>query len=133
MATKKRATKKPANPVATFLRDLRHPLKAEIETVRKLVLGSSPEIREAIKWNSVSFQTTDFFATVNLRAKQGVQLVFHRGAKVKKSTTMEIADPEGMIKWLAKDRCLVTLGDAKAIRGRRAAFQSIVRQWIQCL
>ena len=108
-------------------------MKAEIETVRRLVLGASPEIREAIKWNSLSFQTTEFFATVNLRSKQGVQLVFHRGAKTKKSTAMDIADPEGMVEWLAKDRCLVTLGGMQQIREKRAAFVTIVKKWIKYL
>jgi hypothetical protein len=118
------------DPVRAFLRDLRHPLKDEIETVRKLVLGASPEISEAIKWNSISFRTTDFFATVHLRSKDGVALVFHRGAKVKKATALDIADPENMIRWLAADRCLVTLGDAKQIRAKRSAFVALVRKWI---
>jgi hypothetical protein len=38
------------------------------------------------KWNAPSFRTTEFFATLNLRAKDGVDrvwLVLHLGAKVK--------------------------------------------------
>jgi hypothetical protein len=41
---------------------------------------------------------------------------------------MKIADPDGLLKWLAKDRCLVTVGD---IAKQGAALDAIVRQWIK--
>src|SRR5262245_35900710 len=83
--------------VAAFLRELDHPLKKEIEAVRQIILGVSPSIRDGIKWNSVSFRTTEFFATIHLRSTDRVQLVFHLGAKVKdNSTIVQIADPGGL-------------------------------------
>jgi uncharacterized protein YdhG (YjbR/CyaY superfamily) len=116
-AGKRGARSKPggsqADPaVSAFLRELDHPLKREIEAVRRIILGVSPEIREGIKWNAPSFATTEFFATVNLRARDRLQLIFHMGAKVKDNSTkgMRIANPVGLIEWLAKERCLVTLG-----------------------
>ena len=110
-----------------------HPLAPEIETVRKLILGVHPSIQEAVKWNSPSFRTTDFFATVNLRSKDRVQLVFHTGAKVKGTakTGLAIADPAGLCEWLAKDRCLVTLGVGKELAQRGRAFAALVREWIK--
>ena len=63
--------------VTTLLNGLDHPLKSEIETVRGFILGASPQITEAVKWNAPSYRTTDYFATVNLRSKNGVELVFH--------------------------------------------------------
>jgi len=144
-ARKRSATPKPGrspagssqtdSAVDAFLRALDHPLKPEIEAVRRIILGVSPEIREGIKWNAPSFRTTDYFATVNLRGKGGderVWLILHTGAKVKKSATagMNIADPAGLLEWLAKDRCLVTFVDGKDIRAKRAALKAIVREWI---
>jgi len=121
--------------VIAFLRDLDHPLKQEIEAVRQIILDVGPEIREGIKWNAPSFRTTEYFATVNLRATDCVQLIFHLGAKVKDNTTqgMQIADPAGLLKWLAKERCLVTVGGGREIPARRAALQGIVRDWIRYL
>lgn len=121
--------------VIAFMRTLDHPLKREIEAVRQIILGASPEIREGIKWNAPSFRTTDFFATVNLRATDSVQLIFHTGAKVKESALsgLKIADPAGLLKWLAKDRCLVTLGVGRDIQAKQAAFEAIVRAWIRQL
>jgi hypothetical protein len=122
-----------AGDVGEFMRELDHPLKRDIETVRQIILNVDPGIGEAIKWNAPSFRTTDFFATVNLRSRECVQLIFHTGAKVKGAATtgISIADPAGLLKWLAKDRCLVTLGAGKDIQTRRAAFEAIVREWIR--
>lgn len=118
--------------VEAFLKELDHPLKREIAAVRKIILGLDRSIREGIKWNAPSFRTTDYFATINLRSRDSVQLVFHTGAKVKASakTGLKIADPGGLLKWLAKDRALVTLGSGKELRARRTAFEALVRDWI---
>jgi hypothetical protein len=119
--------------VGEFMRELDHPLKVDIETVRQIILNVDPGIGESIKWNAPSFRTTDFFATFNLRSRDSVQLIFHTGAKVKATATtgINIADPAGLLKWLARDRCLVTLGVGKDIRAKRAAFEAIVREWIR--
>jgi hypothetical protein len=121
--------------VLAFLRELEHPLADEINAVREIILGASPDIREEIKWNAPSFRTSEFFATFNLRSKEGVRLVFHTGAKVKASAKdgLQLADPAGLVEWLAKDRGLVTLGDAKDIKAKRTALRALVREWISIL
>lgn len=108
---------------------LKHPQKSAIAAVRQIILGVSPEIGEAIKWNAPSFRTTEFFATTNLRSLDRVQLIFHLGAKKRAGLkAFKIADPAGLVKWLGDDRCLVTIGDVTA---NRAALEAIVRQWIR--
>ena len=121
--------------VVAFLKASDHPLKKDIEAVRAMILAVSPDIREGIKWKVPSFRVSDYFATFNVRATDRVQLIFHTGAKVKESATkgVKIADPAGLVEWLAKDRCMVTLGTGKEIQNRRAAFQALVREWIQQL
>jgi hypothetical protein len=120
-----------AEDASAFLAALDHPLKADIEAVRKIVLGASPEIAEGVKWNSLSFRKSDWFATVNLRSKDVVQLVFHTGAKVKDNPKLEIADPSGLLLWLAKDRALVTLGAGKTLKANAKAFEAIVKAWVK--
>ena len=119
--------------VAAFLKALEHPLKKDIEAVRRIILGTSTEIREGIKWNAPSFRTSEYFATFFLRSRDRVQLVFHRGAKVKDNSTrgVAVADPRGLIKWLAKERCIVTVGAGAEVKANRAALESIVRDWIR--
>jgi hypothetical protein len=74
---KKASTPRPAAgpptdaAVAAFLRGLEHPLKQELEAVRRLILAASPTIHEGIKWNAPSFRTDEYFATMNLRARNG--------------------------------------------------------------
>src|SRR5687768_8832194 len=80
--------------VAEFMRTLDHPLKRELEAIRRIILGVSPEVREGIKWNAPSFRTTDFFATVNLRSGEragthSVWLILHTGARTKETTGLK--------------------------------------------
>jgi hypothetical protein len=120
------------NEVDAFMRALDHPLKAEIEAVRTIIRGADATITEGIKWNAPSFRTTEWFATVNLRAKGGVGVILHLGAKVKPKgwTGMQIDDPAGLLTWLGKDRASVKFADLKAIKAQKKALESIFRQWI---
>lgn len=134
------AAKKPvrnsssANEVDAFMRKLDHPLKAELESVRSIILGVNPEISEGIKWNSPSFHCKEYFATINTR-KDVVLVILHLGAKVKDNSTtgLTISDPTGLLEWLAKDRAAIKFPDMKAIKSSKAAFENIVRQWISYL
>ena len=128
--TKSRAAADPG--VAAFLRELKHPRKPELEALRKLILGVSPTIVEGLKWNTLSFRTTDWFATVDVHARDRLRLILHTGAKGKGSakTGLKIADPEGLLEWRGRDRCLVSVKDAKDLRAQSAALRVIVRAWI---
>lgn len=116
--------------VEAFLKN--HPLKKEIGAVRKIIRGVSPEIGEGIKWNAPSFRASDYFATVNVRDRSGtrpeVWLILHTGAKGKKP--VKVADPDGILKWLAKDRALVRFADEKDVRAKKGALEGVVREWI---
>ena len=109
-----------------------HPLQKDIQKIRKVMLSIDPTISEGFKWNSASYRTSEFFATLNLRCTDQVQFVFHTGAKVKASAKagVEVADPASLCEWLAKDCCLVSLGAGKQITAKLPAFQKLVRGWI---
>jgi hypothetical protein len=119
--------------VETFLASLDHPFKQEILAVRQIILGADPSIAEGIKWNAPSFRTSEYFATLHLRAKDGVQVILHLGAKTRDNSTtgVAIADPESLLEWLAKDRASAKFSDLKAIDARRSAFANVIRQWIK--
>jgi len=120
------------NEVDTFMQQLDHPMKPEIEAIRAIIRGADPSIAEGIKWNAPSFRTSEWFATVHLRAKAGVQVILHLGAKAKAKDWkgIEIADPAELLEWLGKDRASVKFADMKAIRAGKKAFESIIRRWI---
>jgi len=111
---------------------LDHPFKREIEAIRKLVLGADPKIAEGVKWNAPSFRTTEYFATTNLREKNGIGVILHLGAKVKElpSGGVLIEDPMKLLKWLAKDRAMIVFESSQDFEAKKAAFERIVRLWI---
>ncbi|MGB7815828.1 MAG: hypothetical protein WBL28_05710 [Methylotenera sp.] len=41
--------------VHDFMANLAHPLKAEIEAVRSIILAADANISECVKWNAPSF------------------------------------------------------------------------------
>ena len=124
-----------ARSVEAFLAALEHPHKPEILALRQVILAADPRISEGIKWNAPSFCTSEHFATFHLRAKDGVQIILHLGAKVRESasTGVVIADPSGCLEWLARDRAAVKFVDRQDIADRREAFTAVLRQWIALL
>ena len=119
--------------VEAFLASLDHPFKPEILALREVILGADPRITEGIKWNAPSFQTSEHFATMNLRAKDGVLVILHFGAKKREHpiSRAAIADPESVIEWLGDDRASAKFRDLAEIQARRSAFVNVIRQWIQ--
>jgi uncharacterized protein YdhG (YjbR/CyaY superfamily) len=133
-AAAKKASKADGDAPA-YLKALKHPLKKEIEAVRLIILGVSPAISDGIKWNTVSFRTEkEWFATFNSRAQESVQIIFHLGAKKRPDLkAFKLSDPKGLMKWLGKDRAMVTLGAGADIAANRKALEAIVRAWIKQL
>jgi len=131
----KKPTKRGASApesVETFLASLEHPFKQEILSLRQIILGADPRIAEGIKWNAPSFHTSEYFATFQLRAKDGVQVILHLGAKTRATATtgIELADPDALLEWLAKDRASVKFRDSKDIDAKRSAFAKVLREWL---
>ena len=118
--------------VDAFMAALAHPMKREVEAIRRLVLAVDPTIAEGVKWNAPSYRTTEYFATTNLRDRGGVGVILHLGAKVRPlpSGGMPIDDPTGLLTWLAGDRASVTFRDHDDLRAKQPAFAAVLRQWI---
>ena len=118
--------------VDEFMRGLEHPSRSAIEILRRLILDVDPSIAEGIKWNAPSFRTTEYFATTNLRAKVGVGLILHLGAKVREMSEDAVAidDPGKLLKWLSRDRAMVEFASAGEVEEKKAALVAVLRQWI---
>ncbi len=110
-----------------------HPHKPEIEALRKLMLAVDPSVQEGVKWNAPSFRTSEYFATTHLRAKSGMGVVLHLGAKVRESPSgsVVIDDPTALLKWLGKDRAMVEFADAQAFASAEPAFRAVLKQWVK--
>jgi hypothetical protein len=117
--------------VDAFIASWDLPKKAEVETLRAIILGADPSIKEEIKWNAPSFFVSDHSATVRPRPLESVQVVFHTGAKVKDvPRAIKINNPDNLLKWVTEDRCVVTFDDMADIQAKKASFESVVHQWI---
>lgn len=122
---------KQTNTVAQLLEALEHPLKAEIEAIRSLILGAHPAITEHVKWNAPSFcHLGEDRITLRLHPAGKLQLVFHRGAKVKDATTFRFQDDSGLLTWLAADRAVVAIQDMQDLNLKRTALIATVNKWI---
>lgn len=137
MATKKTAGRHGTGADTTaavdaFMAGLDHPHKAAIQALREAILAVDPSIAEGIKWNAPSFRTHEYFATFHLRAKAGVALILHLGAKRRAlpADGLGIDDPQGLLQWLGEDRALASFADAADARARIPALQAVLRQWI---
>lgn len=120
--------------VDALLEKAAHPLGADIDSLRGVVLGVDKAIEEVVKWNGPSYRLGVDFATIRMRATDQVCVILHTGAKKRsKPLDMAVDDPAGLLEWLAKDRCMARLGAGKALRSNRKAFEAVLRAWIEKL
>ncbi|MBK6542642.1 MAG: DUF1801 domain-containing protein [Flavobacteriales bacterium] len=119
--------------VSELLDAHKHPLRKEIDQLREIILAADRSIVEGVKWNTASFRTADWFATLNgPKHVKEPMVILHAGAKAKSIVVKDrIPDPAGMIKWLGNDRGQIVFKDGKDITARQQALQAIVSAWIQ--
>ncbi|MDB5614668.1 MAG: hypothetical protein JWQ22_2321 [Devosia sp.] len=119
--------------VDSYMDDLQHGRKAEIETLRRLILGAVPELNERIKWNAPSFgKGEDDRVTMRLHPGDRLQLILHRGAKAAADDLFRFEDPDKLIAWAAPDRGVITFKDADDLSAKSAALPDILRRWVAC-
>ena len=109
---------------------LQHPHKPAVAALREVMRAADPAVSEGMKWNAPSFRTQQYFATTHLRAKIGIGLILHLGARVRDGASIHIDDPDGLLVWLAPDRAVVHFDDRDEVQARAGALQAVVRQWI---
>jgi hypothetical protein len=121
-----KATKTAGNTaqVDEFMDQLDHPLKAEVEMVRKIIKDVNPEIVEQIKWKAPSFSYKgEYLVTFNLWERKRIHLVFHNPmiARVK-SKLLEGDDDE---------RRMAYFTDQDDIRLKTPALQKALQDLIK--
>jgi hypothetical protein len=118
--------------VDAFMAALAHPHADAVQALRRTILAADPAIAEGIKWNAPSFRVGEYFATTHLRAKAGIGIILHLGAKTRPGGPKPVAidDPRGLLDWLAADRAMVVFADLDDVRAKAPAFQALVGQWL---
>lgn len=128
-------SKKPSGreQIMEFLQKLEHPLKTEIEEVRKIILGTSDQISEHIKWNAPSYciHNQDRI-TFNLHGKEGFRLIFHCGSKVTEYADKGplFEDDTKLLEWITGDRAVIKFTSASDVEDKRHNLIKIVTKWL---
>ena len=107
--------------VNAFLKQLAHPLHAEIEAVRAIIKSNS-KIAERVKWNAPSFFYTDDLATIHVKARQHVHLIFHHPAIV--SIQSEFLEGD------YKDRRMMYFESMKVVKARKKELTRIIKELV---
>jgi uncharacterized protein YdhG (YjbR/CyaY superfamily) len=115
----------PADAVNEYMARLKHPLKNEIEAVRKIIKGANRKINERIKWNAPSYCTTEDFVTFNPRNLDAVHLVFHHPLIIKIKSSLLEGD--------YKDRRMVYLKNMKDIKAHKEELTKIINKLVQLI
>lgn len=111
------------NPtVDQFFADKTHPLEAEMQKVRKIILSSHPDITEAIKWKVPTFMYKGNIASF-MNAKKHVSLMFHKGAL--------IADQTGLLEGDGKEARVARFYDMSDIKAKSQALSQVISAWVQ--
>jgi hypothetical protein len=127
------AVKAGAADVPAFLLKLVHARKDDVERVRAIVLGADRNLTERVKWNAPSFcYAGDDRITFRLQPGDRVQLVFHRGAKVRSDAdSFVFEDASGLIQWASSDRGVVTFESADEVERCAPKLRKLVKAWLK--
>jgi len=109
--------------VDAFMSKLDHPLKAELELVREIILGASDKMDEAIKWSSPTFMYQGNLASLVVRTKKRIQVLFHNGAS--------LPNPAGLLEGDGATVRYANFEDAADIRRKQKALEALVKAWVK--
>jgi len=121
--TKSKNAAEGSKEVNLYMQALEHPLKKEIEFVRKIILESNPNILEQVKWNAPSFRHKYDFVTFHVRSLDKVHLIFHHPYIVQINSPLLQGD--------YKDRRMVYMKNKVEIDTASKELQRIIRQWVE--
>lgn len=118
--------------VTQFLDDLGHPLRTEIEALRSIILSADGRLNENIKWNGPNYSMDgEDRITMKILPPAKIQLIFHRGAKVKEQPKNRlIDDASDFLLWKGNDRAIATYTSLKSIESNKNALTKAVQDWI---
>lgn len=118
--------------VDRFMSTVDHPLKDGVQRLRIAILRSNEQITEHVKWKAPSFRYGgEDRVTFRLGPGDRIQLIFHRGARVRDdSDEFSFDDHTGLMTWPARDRGVVTLADLAEIEARQGEIVGLVNRWV---
>ena len=111
--------------VDEFISKLKHPLKAEMEAVIKIIREASSKLEEDVKWGGPSFDYKEPMATFNPRVTAYVAVIFHKGQLLN--------DKSGLLEPGPKGKAYIKLHSMEEVKKSKAGIQKIVKDWIKLM
>lgn len=124
-----------SNEVTSFLNELNHPLINEIIALRKIILETPILLQENIKWNGPNYLfNNEDRVTMRIQPPKQIQLIFHRGAKVKKQPPNKLINDEtGLLLWKENDRAIISFKTINEIKDNKTKINNLIVQWINAI
>ncbi|WP_243076692.1 DUF1801 domain-containing protein [Microbacterium sp. SS28] len=120
--------------VDDFLDALTAERRAEVESLRALVLEAEPELIEILKWNSPDYTLRGIDRlTINAPGKGPVRLILHFGADRPENKDEAPAfggDPSGLLTWHSNIWASLTLPQPDDLTTTGDAIIAVVRAWL---
>ena len=118
--------------VTGFLDKLDHPFRKEIEQLRFIILSAEAGLTESIKWNgpNYSFAGEDRI-TMRIHPPKQLQLIFHRGAKVKTQPKDKLIQEDfKLLVWKENDRAVASFKNREELVKSADNLKSLIKAWI---
>lgn len=109
--------------VDEFMAKLDHPLKAEMQAVREIILKADGRMTETVKWGGPTFMFNGNMATINPKAKKFVNLFFQTGAI--------LPDRHGILEGEAAQVRTAHFNNLADVEAKADALRAVVQDWIK--
>jgi hypothetical protein len=119
--------------VTKLLDNLDLPLREAIELLRRIIINVNKDVEENIKWNSPNYNLdgNDLITLKVQPSKTNIQIIFHRGAKVKTQPKDKIiAKHSDFLTWKSNDRAIATFTDISEIIDNQDLIVSWIQTWL---
>lgn len=118
-------TKNKTEEVDAFMKDLKHPLKAEVEEIRSIIKAINPEITEEIQREAPAFSYKDLMLTFNLKREDIIHLIFLNPHIVNIDNDLLEGDYQ--------DRRMMYINDKADLKVKKPELERIVRELIELI
>lgn len=112
-------------------------IAAPVNMIRKIILGTDPEIQEHIKWNSPSFYYAGEMRSFNAKEyKRDIAVLnLHRGRLMLVFPTGEsVKDVSSILEGTYTDgRRIITFNGVEDVVSKEAELQKIIRAWLKLI
>lgn len=111
--------------VDAFMATLEHPLKAEMEAVRKIMMKAAKGLNEDIKWGGPSFHYKEDMATFNPKIMKYVAVIFHKGSLIPRTSDF--------FEEATKGKVYAKFYNMDEVKTHKAALEQMVQHWVKLM